>query len=108
MEVRIRRMVQSISKGGDGLFSVRVDHWEPSTYVDSSAQDPLGSYFGGVNEGGPWQDYPQLKKAEQKVSVADMKVGGSGSMRAMDGKVVEQETIKARYVVNAAGGQPEP
>ena len=33
-----------------------------------------------------------------------MKVGGSGSMRAMDGKVVEQETIKARYVVNAAGG----
>jgi len=37
-----------------------------------------------------------------------MKVGGSGSMRAMDGKVVEQETIKARYVVNAAGGQPEP
>ena len=56
----------------------------------------------------PTQDYPQLKKAEQKVSVADMKVGGSGSMRAMDGKVVEQETIKARYVVNAAGGQPEP
>mmetsp|Transcript_13686 Transcript_13686/g.34085 ORF Transcript_13686/g.34085 Transcript_13686/m.34085 type:complete len:664 (-) Transcript_13686:198-2189(-) len=104
VEVRIRRMVQSISKGGDGLFSVRVDHWEPSSYVDSSAQDPLGNYFGGVNEGGPWQDYPQLKKSEQKVSVADMKVGGSGSMRAMDGKVVEQETIKARYVVNAAGG----
>jgi len=43
---------------------VRVDHWEPSTYVDSSAQDPLGSYFGGVNEGGPWQDCPQLKRAE--------------------------------------------
>ena len=33
-----------------------------------------------------------------------MKVGGSGSMRAMDGKVVEGETIKAKYVVNCAGG----
>ena len=53
---------------------MRVDHWEPSTYVDSSAQDPLGSYFGGVNEGGPWQDYPQLLKGKQKVSVEDMKV----------------------------------
>ena len=29
-----------------------------------------------------------------------MKVGGSGSMRSMDGEVVEKETIKARYVVN--------
>ena len=55
VEVRIRRMVQSISKEADGLFSVRVDHWEPSAYVDSSAQEPLGNYFGGVNEGGPWQ-----------------------------------------------------
>ena len=33
-----------------------------------------------------------------------MKVGGSGSMRAVDGKVVEGETIKAKYVVNCAGG----
>ena len=89
VEVRNRRMVKSISKGPDGLFDVNVDHWEPGKYVEEqakqegsslqamwsklvdgaeSAQDALGNYFGGVGEGGPWQDYPQLKKAEQKVT----------------------------------------
>ena len=39
-----------------------------------------------------------------QVSVEDMKVGGSGSKRAMGGVTVGDETIRARYVVNAAGG----
>ena len=66
----------------------------------------LGHYFGNPEsgEGGPWEKFPALIKGEQKVGVAEMKVGGSGSMKAMDGVVVEQETIRARYVVNCAGG----
>ena len=31
-------------------------------------------------------------------------MGGSGSKRAMGGVTVGSETIRARYVVNAAGG----
>ena len=31
-------------------------------------------------------------------------VGGSGSKRAMGGVTVGSETVRARYVVNAAGG----
>ena len=38
-----------------------------------------------------------------KVSVDDMRVGGSGSCKAMNGVVVEQETFKATYVINCAG-----
>ena len=58
----------------------------------------------GDNEGGPWKDFPALIKGKQKVSVEDMKVGGSGSMRSMDGVAVGHETIKAKYVINCAGG----
>ena len=38
-----------------------------------------------------------------KVSVEEMKVGGSGSQTAMNGRVVAAETYKAKYIVNAAG-----
>lgn len=41
---------------------------------------------------------------EKSISVEEMKVGGSGSISVMDGEVVEKETIKCRYIVNAAGG----
>uniref|UniRef100_A0A7S0LDJ3 FAD dependent oxidoreductase domain-containing protein n=1 Tax=Coccolithus braarudii TaxID=221442 RepID=A0A7S0LDJ3_9EUKA len=125
VEVRIRRMVTSIGKAKDGSFEVHADHWEPQDYVASQKgpgglrgawkrlaggkedepTESLGEYEGGgPGEGGPWQDYPALVKGEQKVTVADMKVGGSGSMRAMDGVVVEKETIRATYIVNCAGG----
>ena len=49
--------------------------------------DGLGNYFGGVNEGGPWEKFPELVKGEQKINIEDMKVGGSGGMKAMDGQV---------------------
>ena len=39
-----------------------------------------------------------------KVDVEDMFIGGSGSPKAVDGVVVDQETINAKYVVNCAGG----
>lgn len=39
----------------------------------------------------------------EKVSVEDMKVGGSGSSQAVDGVSVGQETIRAKYVINCAG-----
>jgi L-2-hydroxyglutarate oxidase LhgO len=38
-----------------------------------------------------------------KVSVDEMKVGGSGSKTAMNGRTVGKETYKAKYIVNAAG-----
>lgn len=38
-----------------------------------------------------------------KATVDDMRVGGSGSCAVMGGVVVEQETFKATYVINAAG-----
>jgi len=122
VEVRIRRAVEAISKeDADGLFTVQLDHWEPAEYVEAhksplhkvadalmgrgrEAVSALGQYFGGPDEGGPWKDYPQLQRQEQKVSVDDMKVGGSGSMRAMRGESVGKETVRARYVVNCAGG----
>ncbi|GMH78834.1 hypothetical protein TrST_g8155 [Triparma strigata] len=40
----------------------------------------------------------------KRVSVAEMMVGGSGSMTANDGVVVGTEKIKCRFIVNAAGG----
>lgn len=33
-----------------------------------------------------------------------MKVGGSGSKRAMDGLTVGKEKVRAKYVINCAGG----
>ena len=38
-----------------------------------------------------------------RLSVEDMKTGGSGSMSGMKGVVVGKEQYKARYIVNAAG-----
>ena len=56
-----------------------MEHWEPREWVEQmGGPEALGHYFGGVGEGGPWQDYPQLLKGKQKVSVEDMKVRGSG------------------------------
>ena len=119
VEVRIRRTVQSIRRpmSEDGTFEVTVDHWEPREYVAAEkekeassflsglfakkgdeAPKGLGHYFGNPEsgEGGPWEKFPALIKGEQKVGVAEMKVGGSGSMKAMDGVVVEKETIRAK------------
>ena len=102
VEVRTRRMTKGITRNAEGLLEVSMDHWEPKEWVEQQAG--LGNYFGGEGEGGPWENFPQLLKQKQKVTVEDMKVGGSGSMRAMGGVTVGSETIKARYVVNCAGG----
>jgi L-2-hydroxyglutarate oxidase LhgO len=39
----------------------------------------------------------------QKMSVEDMKIGGSGSAKGVDGVSVGQETVRARFVINCAG-----
>ena len=119
VEVRTRRMVSSISKASGGGFEIKADHWEPRSYAAEAglkaqptgrkrdalkslftkdeAPAGLGNYFGAPpGEGGPWEKFPVLVKGEQKVGVAEMKVGGSGSMKAMDGVVVEKETIRAK------------
>jgi glycerol-3-phosphate dehydrogenase len=116
VEVRIRRALESIGKTADGLFELNAVHWEPTEYVESQqpwtrlvemmggAAASLGNYFGGPAEGGPWEKFPELVRGHQNVKVEDMKVGGSGSMRAMGGVAVGHETIKAKYVINCAGG----
>jgi len=105
VEVRIRRIVDAIEKTTDG-FEISASHWEPKPWVESKAMasDALGNYYGGVGEGGPWDKFPVLVKGKQEISIDDMKVGGSGSMRAMDGVVVEKEKIRTRFVINCAGG----
>mmetsp|Transcript_54627 Transcript_54627/g.163240 ORF Transcript_54627/g.163240 Transcript_54627/m.163240 type:complete len:736 (-) Transcript_54627:399-2606(-) len=40
----------------------------------------------------------------KKVAVEDMLTGGSGSWNAVKGDTVAMETVRAKYVVNAAGG----
>jgi len=102
VEMRIRREVQAISKSDDGLFNIELNHWEPRDYLEPREGASLGNYFGGDEDGG--STHPELRKGEQKVSVADMKVGGSGSRKGMDGVVVDKESVRARYVVNCAGG----
>lgn len=39
----------------------------------------------------------------RQINIEEMKIGGSGSYSAVGGRVVETETIRARYIVNAAG-----
>jgi len=112
VEIRIRRQVEGIAKSDDGLFEIDVDHWEPKSFVASrnlfkklmGAAKGLGNYFGGIGENGPWQKFPALVKGEQKLDVEAMKVGGSGSKKAMDGATVGREKVRAKYIVNAAGG----
>jgi len=43
-------------------------------------------------------------KGGHKVSVDDMLVGGSGASAIVDGVTVEMEEVKAKYVINCAGG----
>lgn len=38
------------------------------------------------------------------VDVEDMKIGGSGSPKIVEGVTVEEETIRAKYILNCAGG----
>ena len=120
VEMRVRRAVEGIVKTADGGFEVKVNHWEPREYAEAEkarsnpleiikaafadAGNALGNYYGGHNEGGPWENFPELIKGKQKVTVEDMKVGGSGSQNAMNGVSVGTETIRAKYVVNCAGG----
>lgn len=107
VEVRIRRELTGMARGADGLMELDLEHWEPREWLaaqEASAAGGLGNYYGAEAEGGPWEKFPELKRGEQKVDVEAMKVGGSGSKRAMDGVTVGSEKIRARYVVNCAGG----
>lgn len=53
-----------------------------------------------VEDAGP----PIGKGMDGKVEVADMLVGGSGSSGVQQGVTVETETVRAKYVINCAGG----
>ena len=66
--MRTRRTTTAVARGADGLLEVSAEHWEPKEWVEQvGGPEALGNYFGGVGEGGPWQDFPQLVKGEQKV-----------------------------------------
>jgi hypothetical protein len=47
---------------------------------------------------------PDGKHPDARVTVKDMLVGGSGAASVMQGRVVEQETVRCRYIINCAGG----
>jgi hypothetical protein len=49
---------------------------------------------------------PEGKRGSENhpVSVRDMLVGGSGSCHALNGQVVETETVTCRFILNCAGG----
>ncbi len=40
----------------------------------------------------------------EKVSVDEMFIGGSGAAQAVGGKSFKKETVKAKYIINCAGG----
>ena len=46
---------------------------------------------------------PSVGTGGTPIGVEEMKLGGSGSAAVMDGRVVGQEVIRTKYVVNAAG-----
>lgn len=48
-------------------------------------------------------DIPPVGDNGRMVTIDEMRVGGSGSASVMRGETVEVETIRTKYVVNAAG-----
>eukprot|EP01065_Artemidia_motanka_P012962 TRINITY_DN1713_c0_g1_i1.p1 TRINITY_DN1713_c0_g1~~TRINITY_DN1713_c0_g1_i1.p1 ORF type:complete len:522 (+),score=125.84 TRINITY_DN1713_c0_g1_i1:96-1661(+) len=78
VEVRLRREVVRIDRSG-GLFSVTANRW---------ARPRGGS-----------RPHAALGTAEEV-----LRAGGSGSRECTGGVVVGEETVRARYVINCAGG----
>jgi len=174
VELRIRREVSEIDKE-NGLFVLKVKHWEPQSYVESQkkndgAGEPstfkkllhglalvstcvmiaFGAYmtlddkieaqarqqaslitlamtvsgflslssfvtkYIKSNPGEAIAKLPLEKIAEKcsnpigsggsKINVEDMFIGGSGSAKVVNGVVVEEEIVKATYVINCGGG----
>jgi hypothetical protein len=69
-------------------FQIFGDHVSPNTPLEvlvDRASPPMGT--GGT-----------------PVKVEDMKIGGSGSPNIMDGVTVAEEVVRAKYVINCAGG----
>ena len=48
-------------------------------------------------------EIPPVGDGGRAITVDEMKIGGSGSSSVMHGETVETETVRTRYVVNAAG-----
>jgi hypothetical protein len=46
---------------------------------------------------------PSVGTGGTKIGIDEMKLGGSGSAAIMNGRIVGKETIRTRFVVNAAG-----
>ena len=70
--------------GSDGSMTVSKD--TPLEYLVQEAGKPVGTGH------------------QADVKVDDMLVGGSGSSPTLKGLLTHTETIRARYVINAAGG----
>lgn len=47
---------------------------------------------------------PIGSNGSKKITVEEMHVGGSGSSKAVSGVLVKEEKVKAKYVINCAGG----
>ena len=119
VEVRIRRTLDSIGQTKDGPLLARPaplgaqgvrrelrrrrSRRKPRR-PSASVAESVGNYFGGVNEGGPWENFPELLKRQAEGVRRGHEGWRLGSMKAMNGVPVGHETIKAKYIINCAGG----
>lgn len=100
--------------GAIGMFPLELKNYHIAIMaLLSVASRVLPRMLGGkspVTKNTPLKDLalqaslPEGKGKKHSVSVEEMLVGGSGSLAVMKGEVVAQEVVRARYVINCAGG----
>jgi glycine/D-amino acid oxidase-like deaminating enzyme len=83
-------------------------HLRPSLLLSSKKSDPIVTrntpLSKWVQACPPPKGGGQDNDQQQAVSVSQMLVGGSGAKDVMHGVTVATETIRAKYVINCAGG----
>lgn len=101
---------------GDLIYAGKVREWGIVTATGSvilaSVLFLLGAGKGTSRATGSFANFSKLVEAAGRavglggtaVEVSDMLVGGSGSSYIQKGVTVEEETVRARYIVNCAGG----
>lgn len=97
-------ILYGIMLGATGSIAVMVGAFltlsQRQTLTGKSHTSDKKSIVQMIEEAGP----PVGKGENGKVEVKDMLVGGSGSSYVHRGVTVEMETVRAKYIINCAGG----